>query len=129
MPALRETHTTKMKPIKGQVTRVPKVGEVVILKENLLPRGRWKLGRIESLIESGVDGVHRGAVIVTSLGKKLKRPYRHIYPLEAGSISNGLSEANSNSLQPAPQLDQGSSHIQKNGNERKNLRPAAQIAR
>ena len=54
----------------------------MILKEDLEPRGRWKLGRIKKLIEGSVDGVHRAAVIRTSLGRKLNRPYRMIYSLE-----------------------------------------------
>ena len=91
MQALRETHTNKMKPIKGQINRVPHVGEVVILKEELVPRGRWKLGRIEELIEGSVDGVHRAAVIRTSSGKKLNRPYRMIYPLElTGTVDKAI---------------------------------------
>ena len=92
MQSLRETHTAKMKPVKGEVTRVPRVGEVVTLKEDNLPRGSWKLARIDSLIESSADGVHRAAVVITSTGRKLKRPYRLIYPLEgeygSGVVSN-----------------------------------------
>ena len=88
LQSLREVQTTNTKPIKGQVNRVPSIGEVVILKEELIPRGRWKLGRIESLVESSVDGVHQAAVVMTSSGKRLKRPYRMIYPLEAGTMSN-----------------------------------------
>ena len=60
LQTLRETHTSNLKPIKGQVNRIPSIGEVVILKEDLIPRGRWKLGRIEALIESSVDGKQRG---------------------------------------------------------------------
>ena len=71
MQSLRETHTANMKPVKGEVTRVPEVGEVVTVKEDNLPRGSWKLARIESLIKSSVDGVHRAAVVITSTGKTL----------------------------------------------------------
>ena len=68
---------------------------MVTLKEDNLPRGRWKLARIESLIESSVDGVHRAAVVVTSTGRRLKRPYRLIYPLE-GENGRGLVSRSDN---------------------------------
>ena len=67
------------------------------------------MGRIEELIESDVDGVQRAAVVRISSGKRLKRPYRLIYPLEKSSTMDttapdentnaglGKSEQDSNS--------------------------------
>ena len=75
LQSLRETHTLRMKPVKGEVTRKPQIGEVVIIKEEGAPRGSWKLARIETLIEGEVDNIHRAAVLITSSGKRLKRPF------------------------------------------------------
>ena len=92
LQSLRETHTVNMKPVKGEITRKPQIGEVVIIKEEGVPRGRWKLATIESMIESGVDGVHRAANLITCSGRGLKRPLRLIYPLEGSNIKEGTDE-------------------------------------
>jgi hypothetical protein len=82
LQSLREKHTLKMKSIKGEVQRVPKVGEVVIVKEEGLPRGSWKLAKIQSLIKSEIDEVPRAASLISSSGRNFKRPFRLLYPLE-----------------------------------------------
>ena len=41
--------------VKGQIPTVPKVGQVVIIKDDSVPQGIWKVGKIERLIESS-DG-------------------------------------------------------------------------
>ena len=71
-----------MKSVKGEIERTPMVGEVVIIEEDYIPRGRWKLGRIKETLKSDMDGVVRAAQIVTSSGKLIKRPLRMLYPLE-----------------------------------------------
>ena len=82
LQTLRERHTLMMKPRKGEVTRLPQIGEVVIVEEENMPRGRWVIGRIQSLIKSDVDDVPRAATLVTPSGRSYKRPFRLLYPLE-----------------------------------------------
>ena len=82
LQALRERHTPQMKSIKGETQREPQIGEVVIIKEELLPRGRWKLGKIEEKIKSEIDGLTRAVKLITSSGKVLRRPLRMLFPLE-----------------------------------------------
>ena len=123
LQSLREAHTTNLKPIKGQVNRIPSVGEVVILKEELLPRGRWKLGRIEELIHSSVDGVQRAAVVKISSGKKLKRPYRLIYPLER-SANLGCSSSKGET-----ELAENKTENSTGNSSRRSARAAAEAAR
>ena len=91
LQSLREKHILKMRPIKGEVTRIPRVGEVVIIKEEGLPRGRWKLAKIKNLIKSELDGLIRAVNLVMANGKTIKRPVRFIYPME-GNICNDESE-------------------------------------
>ena len=61
------------------------VGDMVVVHDEDLPRGLWKLARVESLV-TGADGLVRGATIrVKSRGNKsntLKRPLQCLYPLE-----------------------------------------------
>ena len=79
---LREHHRTQLS--RGE-TRIPEVGEVVTVYDEGHPRGLWRLGRVECLIE-GVDGVVRGVKVKVvskkSHAKVLRRPVQHIYPLE-----------------------------------------------
>uniref|UniRef100_A0A915D751 DUF5641 domain-containing protein n=1 Tax=Ditylenchus dipsaci TaxID=166011 RepID=A0A915D751_9BILA len=54
--SLRERQT----PYSSANHRQPAVGEVVLIQEELAPRGTWKMGRINKLVESN-DGVVRTA--------------------------------------------------------------------
>ena len=82
LEGMRENRVHQLKAIKGATERLPKIGEVVLTKEEDMPMGRWKIARINGLIESDVDGVPRAAKLITPTGKVLKRPFRLIYPLE-----------------------------------------------
>lgn len=61
------------------------VGDVVIVHNESLPRGFWKLGCIQNLMD-GKDGTTRGAIVGIA-GKNhrftsLNRPLQLLYPLE-----------------------------------------------
>ena len=79
---LREAHRY-LKPPKGSADPIS-VGDVVIIHDETLPRGLWKLGRVEDLIK-GVDENVRGALVKTHSGGRsilLRRPVQRLYPLE-----------------------------------------------
>ena len=62
----------------------PEIGEVVLIKEEQTNRGKWKLGRIVSLIE-GRDGMMRGATIRVISGgnpREIQRPIQKLYSME-----------------------------------------------
>ena len=80
---LRERHTINMKPIKGEVTRMPTLNEIVIVKEDGISRGKWKMAKIVNLIESECDGVIRAVELLLLNKRKVRRPLRLVYPLEA----------------------------------------------
>ena len=76
---LREYYDMRSKAINK-----PEIGEVVMIKGELTNRGKWKLGRIISLIE-GKDGVTRGATLrVISRGnsREIQRPIQKLYLME-----------------------------------------------
>ena len=79
---LREFHHTQFE--RGIAHTVER-GEVVTVYDEGHPRGLWRLGRVEDLIQ-GSDGKVRGVYVrVSSKGgrvKVLRRPVQHIYPLE-----------------------------------------------
>ena len=57
-----------------------KEGQVVVIKQKLLPRYRWKLGKVVRTICSQ-DGVVKGAELHTENGM-LKRPLKLLCPIE-----------------------------------------------
>ncbi|XP_060756589.1 uncharacterized protein LOC132867628 [Neoarius graeffei] len=58
-----------------------KVGDVILIGEDNMPRQTWKMGRIVELF-SGRDGLVRSCTVRTSTGSLLRRPIQLIYPLE-----------------------------------------------
>ena len=80
---------------KGQSSSVS-IGDVVIVHDEHLPRGLWRLGKITS-VRKGQDGQVRGATvkIANSDGQKvlLNRPIQLLYPLEVRA-SEPVSEVN-----------------------------------
>ena len=83
-----------MKSVKGEYPRSPEIGEVVIVKEENMPRGSWKIARITQLIRSEVDGIARAATLVSSNGREFRRPFRLLYPLEGRFESNAVDRIN-----------------------------------
>ena len=58
-----------MKSIKGEVIQKPNVGEIIMVKEENLPRGRWKIARVEDLIKSERDGIERAVKLQYPSGR------------------------------------------------------------
>ncbi|XP_030579763.1 uncharacterized protein LOC115776287 [Archocentrus centrarchus] len=58
-----------------------KVGDVVLMGDENMPRQTWKLGRVHELFP-GRDGKVRSCVVRTSSGTFLRRPVQLLYPLE-----------------------------------------------
>ena len=87
---LREFHRTRVR--RGTTYNLKK-GEIVKIYDEGHPRGLWRLGRIEDMIQSA-DGGTRGVIVrVTSKRghvKFLRRPIQHIYPLEIQCSSSNL---------------------------------------
>ena len=82
---LRDAHRFRRNP-KG-VDDPVSVGDIVIVHDENVHRGLWKLGRVEKLI-TGTDGYVRvAAVKVTSKGHSttIRRPVQRLYPLELRS--------------------------------------------
>ena len=70
----------------------PMVGDIVVIYEDLVPRNRWRLGRITRLI-TATDGVTRGAVVRTANGE-LQRPVQKLFPVELQSRDTESNDAN-----------------------------------
>lgn len=60
---------------------VLKVGDVVLVAEDKMPRQTWKTGKIEDVF-MGRDGLIHACSVRASLGTVLRRPVQLPYPLE-----------------------------------------------
>ena len=69
-----------------------KVGDIVILKNDLVPQSFWKLARVEELLK-GQDGFVRTAIVSVLHGtscnsnQRLRRPIQHLIPTEVQPLS------------------------------------------
>lgn len=86
---LREVHSNiaRKQPTSDGHSRIA-IGDIVIVRDDQLPRGLWKLGRVQEVME-GRDGLIRGAVVRVACRDKqhlyLRRPIQLLYPLEVHS--------------------------------------------
>ena len=97
---LRESHRHGTKNAK--ITNIT-AGEVIVIHDDSLPRGLWKLGRIQEVFP-GADGLPRSALVrVASRGKQhtlLKRPIQLLYPLEIPNPEDSSESMRATQLQP-----------------------------
>ena len=86
---LREHQRLKRKKKAEKI----KVGDVVTVFEDKIPRQRWTLGRIEKLLTSG-DGEVRSAIVrINRYGEKtstIRRPISRLYPVEFGEEEDAV---------------------------------------
>ena len=82
---LRDGHRYTAKRTPGASHQQVSKGDIVIVHDESLPRGLWKLGRIQELL-IGQDGLPRSALVRVATRDQqytlLKRPLQLLYPLE-----------------------------------------------
>ena len=101
LSCLREVHSQLSRKTQGD-SSVIAVGDVVIVKDEQLPRGHWKLGVVQKVL-TGRDGLTRAAVVKVAGSNRqqptLKRPIQLLYPLE---IRSDVSTVTSSKDTPEP---------------------------
>lgn len=80
LPSLREKHRYTIKQPKIKSSKIPHIGDIVQIKEDLKNRILWKVGKITSLIKDA-DGQCRVARVKVG-STELTRSIGHLYPLE-----------------------------------------------
>ena len=78
--SLREQHRWEVKQNHPLKDKHPQVGDVVMLREEL-PRGTWKLAKIQQLHNS-TDNQIRAATVQLPSGRRLIRSLADLAPLE-----------------------------------------------
>ena len=86
--SLRETLPLFHRNKSTQLSRQPRIGEVVLVRDDCTPRRAWKLAQIKELI-FGKDGLIRSAKIQLPNRNIISRAINHLYPLE---ITSEVSE-------------------------------------
>lgn len=79
--ALRERTQRKIPQSRSVCNKEPQVGEVVLIEEESVPRGRWKWGKILE-VQQGTENKIKAATVRTPNGREWKRPLNLLYPLE-----------------------------------------------
>ena len=114
---LRDSHRHSA---KDTVPTPVAVGEIVVVHDEDLPRGFWKLARVESLV-TGADRLVRGATIkVKTEGRRssvLRRPIQRLYPLEIRGGDQSVPVGVHTDPEPNPMV----------GQPRRNLRRQAAV--
>ena len=95
--ALRESLPLSHKESWSQIMRQPKIGEIVLVKDDNQPRRTWKLALIKEYILSK-DGQIRTVIIQLPNRQLISRAINHLFPLEiqATQPDNNESEVTSN---------------------------------
>ena len=102
---------------------IPKVGAVVLLKEDTKNKAYWRLGRVVSNIR-GVDGTVRGLKLKLGNGCMVERPLQLVCDLEVGG------EVEGHTLNPdAPEFNPRKAQVEEEGREPRPGRRAKAIAR
>ena len=92
--ALRETLPLSHKKQRSQISRQPKIGEIVLVKEDSLPRRAWKLTLIKEYILSK-DGEIRSIIIQLPNKQLVSRAINHLFPLEIQAVQSEAAETKS----------------------------------
>ncbi|KHN72283.1 hypothetical protein Tcan_01208, partial [Toxocara canis] len=79
--SLRETQKMIHPTLRLSEQRSPKLGEIVIIQEDDVPRGLWKMGKVIEIRRSSDEQI-RSAVLKTSTYQRLERPLNKLYALE-----------------------------------------------
>ena len=70
-----------------------KVGDVVTVFENKVPRQRWTLGRIDKLLPSGDGELCSSIIRINRHGEEtgtIRRPISRLYPVEFGEEEDAV---------------------------------------
>ena len=100
---LREIHAHISKRHLADTKAQVSVGDIVIVKDDHQPRGLWKLGIVQELLQ-GRDGQTRAAVVKVAARDQqhtmLKRPVQLLYPLETHCASTTATHPEPSEMLP-----------------------------
>ena len=78
--SLRERSPIKLNEPRIKSSGAANIGDVILIKDEL-PRGSWRMGRIQEVIKSR-DGQVRSAKVLLPSNRVIGRPLNLLYPVE-----------------------------------------------
>ena len=79
--SLRENLPSSHKESRSQISRQPKIGEIILVKDDNVLRRMWKLALIKEYSLSK-DGQIRSVIIQLPNKQLVSRAINHLFPLE-----------------------------------------------
>ena len=129
LTSLRERSPLCHKAVKGLIPVIPRKGQVIIIRDDHVSQGVWKLGRIETVVE-GADGNIRTAKVRLPSNKCILRAVNQLYPLEVPNLDHDKELSSRQASKLTDELvdsDQSAEHMK--FDSRRPTRQAAIIAR
>uniref|UniRef100_A0A914XLL5 DUF5641 domain-containing protein n=1 Tax=Plectus sambesii TaxID=2011161 RepID=A0A914XLL5_9BILA len=93
LTSLRERQQRFHQEPRSRARYTPQAGEVVLIRDDIVPRGLWRLGKVEEVTTSSDDEI-RVAKVKVANGHILRRAINHLYPLEVSESSQELKDDN-----------------------------------
>ena len=90
--SLRERKQITLKETRVRSPFLATTGDVVLIKDEL-PRGKWRLGRIQELVQSEDEGF-RSAKLLLPSNKLIGRSLNLLYPIECPANDTNTEEDN-----------------------------------
>ncbi len=85
--SLCERHRLCHKQAKGSVDLQPRIGDIVLIHDDMRSRGQWKMGKVVSIYPDHNDeSVIRAADVLLPNRTIIKRPLNLLYPMELSEI-------------------------------------------
>ena len=93
---LRETIPLFDKSSRSSILRQPRIGEIVLVKDENLPRRTWKMALIKEFIFSK-DGEIRSVIIQLPNKQLVSRAINHLFPLEIRAVDHESEDVKTSS--------------------------------
>ncbi|VDL87484.1 unnamed protein product, partial [Nippostrongylus brasiliensis] len=122
LTSLREKQRTLLTN-RRQGRLVPKVGDVVLVSDPVLPRNSWKMARVTAA-NQGSDGSIREIELKTPTQRKIRRPVNLVVPLEISSDDDRPIQGEPNSRTDSNSATEGTHDaVRPQTTSKYNLRP------
>uniref|UniRef100_A0A914WDH2 DUF5641 domain-containing protein n=1 Tax=Plectus sambesii TaxID=2011161 RepID=A0A914WDH2_9BILA len=93
LTSLREQQQRFHLEPRSRARYAPQAGEVVLIRDDIVPCGLWRLGKVEEVTASNDDEI-RVAKVKVANGHILRQAINHLYPLEVSESSQELKDDN-----------------------------------
>ena len=116
--SLRERSQIKLKAARIESYKYPNIENIVQVKDNI-PRGAWKIGKINELIFNK-EGHVRAANVILLNKRSVNRPLNLLYPLNCDDKKNKDADTSTETKNERMNSDNDDANPNKDGSAKKN---------